>query len=267
MARSQKQDGGKHRTSTSNKTPFPKGLAQPALRALAGAGYDHLEQLAAAPESGVCELHGIGPNALQKLRNAMSALGLSFAKSKPAVTPAVPSNFADLWHEDRQRQGTAFEQILDQTSQPVDWAYAVWDELLKQLADKNNRNRSIAAQVLCNLAKSDPSKRILRDFPALFDVVNDERFVTARHALQAMWKVGCVGKKHRELLVAALEQRFSDCITHKNCTLIRYDIIECLRKLFDAVQDESIRTCAQTLIELESDPKYRKKYSTHWSRK
>ena len=77
--------------------------------------------------------------------------------------------------------------------------------------DKNNRNRSIAAQVLCNLAKSDPSKRMLRDFPALFDVVNDERFVTARHALQAMWKVGCVGKKHQDLLVAALAKRFSDC--------------------------------------------------------
>jgi hypothetical protein len=234
---------------------------------LASAGYDHLEQLAGLPESEVRALHGIGPNAFQKLRDALSTLGLSFTTSKSAATTAVPSAFADLWCEDRGRQGAAFQQILDQTSQPVDWAYGVWDELLTQLADKSNRNRSIAAQVLCNLAKSDPSKRMLRDFPALFDVVNDERFVTARHALQAMWKVGCVGKKHQELLVAALEKRFSDCASHKNCTLIRYDIIECLRKLFDEVHDESIRTRAMALIELETDPKYRKKYLALWRKK
>ena len=267
MGRSPQQDGGKHRRSTSHKTPFPNGLAQPALRALASAGYDHLEQLSAVPESEVRALHGIGPNELQTLRDALSPLGLAFAKSNTAATSGVPSNFADLWCADKGRQGTAFQQILDQTSQPVDWAYDVWDELLRQLTDKSNRNRSIAAQVMCNLAKSDPSKRMLRDFPALFDVVNDERFVTARHALQAMWKVGCVGKKHQELLVAALENRFSDCVTHKNCTLIRYDIIECLRKLFDAVQNETIRTRAKTLIELESDPKYKKKYSTLWPKK
>ena len=86
MGRSPKQDGGKHRKSTGNKTPFPKGLAQPALRALASAGYDHLEQLAGVPESEVRELHGIGPNALQKLRDALVTLGLSFATSKSAAT-------------------------------------------------------------------------------------------------------------------------------------------------------------------------------------
>ena len=86
MARSQKQDGGKHRKSTGSKTPFPKGLAQPALRALASAGYDHLEQLAAVPASEVRALHGIGPNALQNLRDALSTLGLAFAKSNPAAT-------------------------------------------------------------------------------------------------------------------------------------------------------------------------------------
>lgn len=185
----------------------------------------------------------------------------------PTAASSVPSCFADLWCDDRLRQGDAFRRVLELTSQPVDWAYDVWDDVLEQLTDKNNRNRSIAAQVLCNLAKSDPSRRMLQDFPALFDVVTDERFVTARHALQAMWKVGCVGKAHRDLLVAALENRFSECVTHKNCTLIRYDIIECLRKLFDAVGNEEIKARARALIELESDPKYKKKYLTLWPKK
>ena len=265
MARSKESNDTSNRATTTENTPFPQGLSQPTLRALASAGYDHLEQLSTVTEASLMCLHGLGPKALDKLRDALIEINLSF--NAPDTSTPVPSNFADLWCDDRGRQGTACEQILDQTSQPVDWAYEVWDELLAQLTDKNNRNRSIAAQVLCNLARSDPSKRMVRDFPVLFDVVNDERFVTARHALQAMWKVGCVGKKHREMLVAALEKRFSDCVTHKNCTLIRYDIIECLRKLFDAVQDETIRTRAMALIELESDPKYRKKYSTLWPKK
>ena len=56
--------------TSSTKSPFPAGLAQPALRALAGAGYDHLEQLADVSEDDVRNLHGIGPNALSKLREA-----------------------------------------------------------------------------------------------------------------------------------------------------------------------------------------------------
>jgi hypothetical protein len=162
------------------------------------------------------------------------------------------------------RQGVAYKQVLELTLQPVDWAEDVWDAVLSQLSDRNNRNRSIAAQVMCNLAKSDHSGRILRDFPTLFEVVNDERFVTARHAMQAMWRVGCVGKAHRALLVEALERRFVESTSHKNCTLIRYDIIESFRKLFDAVQDDAIRTRALALIEQEADPKYRKKYQTLW---
>jgi hypothetical protein len=266
MARSKKSAATSNRTTTTaRKTPFPKGLAQPALRALAGAGYDHLEQLASVPEASLLCLNGFGPNALVKLRDALAGIGISFAAARTARF--VSTNFPDLWCDERVKQGEAFQRFLDLTVQPVGWAYDVWDELLRQLTDKNNRNRSIAAQVLCNLAKSDPSQRMLRDFPALFNVVTDERFVTARHALQAMWKVGCVGKTYQELVVSALEQRFADCVTHKNCTLIRYDIIECLRKLFDAVPDETIRTRAKALIELESDAKYKKKYSTLWPKK
>jgi hypothetical protein len=70
--------------SKSNEQPsdFPKGLAQPALRALAGSGYARLDQLAKVTEAEIKNLHGIGPNALEKLRNAMAEKGLSFATAK-----------------------------------------------------------------------------------------------------------------------------------------------------------------------------------------
>ena len=60
---------------------FPK-LAAPARRALATAGYTRLEQLAQVSEAEVMRLHGMGPKALEQLRQALKAKGLSFAEAK-----------------------------------------------------------------------------------------------------------------------------------------------------------------------------------------
>lgn len=57
-------------------------LAAPARRALAGAGYTRLSDLTQVTESQIKQLHGIGPNALKMLRNALEIQGLSFAVEK-----------------------------------------------------------------------------------------------------------------------------------------------------------------------------------------
>ena len=54
-------------------------MAAPAQRALAQAGISQLEQVAKMREAEVRQLHGIGPNAIKQLRNALAAKGLSFA--------------------------------------------------------------------------------------------------------------------------------------------------------------------------------------------
>jgi len=143
----------------------------------------------------------------------------------------------------------------------------VWAEIVENLSHKDNHNRAIAAQVLCNLAKSDPKNRIQKDFDALLAVTKDERFVTARHCLQALWKVGAAGKKQQKILVEGLERRFKECVAEKNSTLIRYDISQSLRNLYDTVKDEKIKEKALQLIETEEDLKYRKKYATLWKSK
>ncbi len=58
---------------------FPAGLASPARRALAAAGYVRLEQLAGASEAELLKLHGMGPKAIEQLRRALEARGLDFA--------------------------------------------------------------------------------------------------------------------------------------------------------------------------------------------
>src|SRR4051794_40883551 len=79
------------------ETPFPKGLARPALRALAGAGYGNLEHLSSATEASLLGLHGLGPNALAKLRAALHEIGLSFAAPDTDSTAPAPESFGDLW--------------------------------------------------------------------------------------------------------------------------------------------------------------------------
>jgi predicted Fe-Mo cluster-binding NifX family protein len=58
-------------------TDLPK-LAAPARRALTGAGYTRLADLTKVKESEVMRLHGMGPNAMAVLRDALKERGLSF---------------------------------------------------------------------------------------------------------------------------------------------------------------------------------------------
>ncbi|MEP7294374.1 MAG: hypothetical protein ABI835_21470 [Chloroflexota bacterium] len=169
--------------------------------------------------------------------------------------------------EDRELQNEAYFALIEQTDTPVDWAYDAWNGLVTDLRHKDNHVRAIAAQVLCNLAKSDPEQRMLKDFDALLAVTKDERFVTARHCLQALWKVGVAGKPQQQKVMEGLEQRFNECSAEKNCTMIRYDIIQSMSNVFDEVKDEQIKTKALALIETEPDVKYRKKYAGVWKAK
>lgn len=59
---------------------LPEGLAQPALRALHGAGIRTLEDLSKFSQSEVKNLHGIGPNAITKLNSALLAKHMTFAE-------------------------------------------------------------------------------------------------------------------------------------------------------------------------------------------
>ncbi len=56
---------------------LPK-VSAPAQRALAAAGVHDLNDLARFSEVEVKKWHGIGPNALEKLRRALQEQGLSF---------------------------------------------------------------------------------------------------------------------------------------------------------------------------------------------
>jgi len=67
----------KPQTSATQKTGFPN-IGKPAQRALTSAGYTNLKQLTKVTEVELAKLHGMGPNALGKLKQALAERGLSF---------------------------------------------------------------------------------------------------------------------------------------------------------------------------------------------
>ncbi|RJP49816.1 MAG: hypothetical protein C4557_10665 [Anaerolineaceae bacterium] len=163
-----------------------------------------------------------------------------------------------------QLQYKAYFALMEETEKPVDWAYEAWDELVDGLTHKDNHVRAIASQLLANLAKSDPKGRMFKDFDKLLNVTKDEKFVTARHCLQNIWKVGLGGKNAQQLVMKGLEKRYHECVSEKNYKLIRYDILVSMRNLYNATTSSEIKEKALELIEVETDAKYKKKYAGVW---
>lgn len=173
-------------------------------------------------------------------------------------------HFNNLQLTDAHKRAAAFMALMKITDEPVDWTYEVWDELMFLLQKGDNHQRAIGAQLLANLAKSDPEQRLATQMGKLFKATHDEKFVTARHSLQGLWRVGIVDPLMSKKTVDGLSKRFRECIDEKNCTLIRYDIMEVLRKMYNHTQDEKIKLVAEKLMATEEEEKYRKKYRGIW---
>lgn len=182
------------------------------------------------------------------------------------MNTTIQSYFHDLDSKDKEVQYEAYNKILAASNEKVDWAYDVWNQLMQELTDTDPHKRSRAAQFLSNLAKSDPEKRMLDDFQAVLDVTKDKKFVTARHSLQSIWKVGLAGPEQKSMVISSLADRYIHCHQEKNYTLIRFDIIQGLRSLYNEAMDEDIKNLALDLIHQEEDPKYQKKYAAVWEK-
>jgi len=65
------------------ESDLPLKLSAPARRALDGAGCTRLEEVSKLSEKEIRELHGVGPNAVEKLRQALHDHGLTFAEDRP----------------------------------------------------------------------------------------------------------------------------------------------------------------------------------------
>lgn len=69
------------------ESDLPLTLSQPAVRALFQAGWVRLDQVAGRRERELLALHGMGPKALEQIRQALAERGLSFAPEAAPVDP------------------------------------------------------------------------------------------------------------------------------------------------------------------------------------
>ena len=67
-----------NRSTAAIKGSLPADLAQPALRALASVEVKELADFTMIKESDLAKMHGIGPNAMIKIKTALQEEGLSF---------------------------------------------------------------------------------------------------------------------------------------------------------------------------------------------
>jgi hypothetical protein len=181
--------------------------------------------------------------------------------------PEIAETIGVLASGDRDAQGRCFEVLVTSLTPDTAWADAAWRQIVPLLRHSDNRVRSISGQALCALAPAASWKLISRDLEAFLNATHDEHFVTARHVLLALWQLGTGDARLRAMLTARLCERFKSCESERNATLIRYDIQCVLRRLADATADESIMVAADSLIEIETDPKYQKKYAGVWRAK
>jgi len=66
--------------SASPVPAFPRGIPQPAVRALASLGITRLDQVTGFTEAQLLALHGMGPKALGIIQAGLRARGRSLAK-------------------------------------------------------------------------------------------------------------------------------------------------------------------------------------------
>jgi hypothetical protein len=70
------------RTKDRFEGAFPKGVAKPALRALASIGVTRLDQVTRFTEAELLALHGMGPKAIEIIKASLLEQGKSLAKDK-----------------------------------------------------------------------------------------------------------------------------------------------------------------------------------------
>lgn len=155
----------------------------------------------------------------------------------------------------------ALKTVLLSTENKVDWAYEMWDEMIARLDHENSYQRSIGIMVLCNLAKSDTENRLAGILERLLAHTRDEKFITSRQCLQNVWKLAAANPQAKGRVLEHLQKQFADCEGESHSNLIRLDIIQAMRQIYDLDGDTNLLERMKILVQTEKDGKNRKKYA------
>ena len=112
--------------------------------------------------------------------------------------------------------------------------------------------------LFCNLSRSDSQKRIVEVLPQLLALTEDEKFITRRQTMQALWKIAWFDPELLGPIVNQYVERFSSCVNEEHANLMQRDIVQALLTLAEMRNDSELSNKVNQLIESEPDPKARK---------
>ena len=104
------------------QSDLPK-IAAPAQRALQSAGIFTLKQLSRISKEELLQLHGMGPNAVGKLEEALKVNGLAFRDTRKSsggkMDKTIRTHLDNIRSADGQLQNTAYMTLMEKTEKPV----------------------------------------------------------------------------------------------------------------------------------------------------
>lgn len=132
----------------------------------------------------------------------------------------------------------ALDTLLDLTEEKVEWVYEIWGTLVDKLYSENSYQRSIGVFLLSNLAKSDYKHRFYEVIDRYLELMEDEKFITARQTIQSSWKVAVELKNLTDRITKYLLKMCSENkFLTQHANLIRRDIIMSLCNIHNACID------------------------------
>jgi hypothetical protein len=93
-----------------------------------------------------------------------------------------------LSHRDEERY-PAFQVVLIVSEQQPAALYPAWKQFESMLGSQNSYFRSIALQVIANLAKADTENHFEKIFDSYFNVLRSNKTITAIYATNNAWKI------------------------------------------------------------------------------
>jgi hypothetical protein len=183
------------------------------------------------------------------------------SSQEKSMDQQVKESFDNLASTDDTIRMSALQAIIELTEDKVDWVYEVWDDLIQRLNHPNSYQRIIAILVLCNLAKSDTQHRLDNSLDHLLAHTKDDKFVTSRKCLQIVWKLAAASPQNQAKVLDHLEKRFRECEPENHSNLLRQDILQSVRCLYDQEKDEGLLIRAGEWLLDEKEEKYRKQYA------
>jgi hypothetical protein len=153
------------------------------------------------------------------------------------MTESLAQLLRDLESKDDGVRKAAFDELLAQAEQPVDWFDDAFDALADKLGSGNSFQRNIGVMLLSGLAKSDSAGRLASVADRCLALLEDEKFITTRMAAQSVWKIGAAQPALRPRIVDGLMRALDRSRMNAHPNLIRQDIVAGLMRIHAAAPE------------------------------